>query len=145
MVLEADERARRDALDLGVDDDIADEALLAGFGSDVDHADAREPLALGGLVVVTEKLISAADGKHRRTRIDRALEGGLFVLDEVFVHERLLAVLTATEEEDVHVLHVFGGAAAQLDQARVIATPFRALEQRQDVAAVSIDVHEVGV
>ena len=52
MVLESDQRAGHDAFDLSVDDDIADEALLAGLSSDVDKADARESLAFRGLVVV---------------------------------------------------------------------------------------------
>jgi hypothetical protein len=53
VVFESDQRAGHDVLDLGVDDDVADETLLARLGSYVDQADARESLALGGLIVVT--------------------------------------------------------------------------------------------
>jgi hypothetical protein len=53
VVFESDQRAGRDVVDLGVDDDVADEALLAGLRSYIDKADAGESLALGGLVVVT--------------------------------------------------------------------------------------------
>jgi hypothetical protein len=73
VVLEADQRAGRDVTDLGVDDDVADEALLAGLGSHVDKADARESLALGGLVVMTQQLVAAADCEHRCTCLNRTL------------------------------------------------------------------------
>jgi hypothetical protein len=53
VVFESDQRAWRDVLDLDVDDDVADEALLAGLSSYVDQTDAGESLTLGSLVVVT--------------------------------------------------------------------------------------------
>jgi len=67
------------------------------------------------------------------------------VLEKVLIDERLLAVLAASEEEDVHVLHSFGGAAPELEHARVVVAPLRALQQREDVAAIAVDVHQVGV
>jgi hypothetical protein len=74
VVFETDQRRRRQALDLRVDNDVADEALLARLGFHVDQTDAGEPLTLGGLVVVAEKLIAAADGEDRGARLHRALE-----------------------------------------------------------------------
>jgi hypothetical protein len=67
------------------------------------------------------------------------------VLDEVLVDQGLLFVLAATEEEDVNLVHPFGCAALELDQTRVVVAPLGALEQREDIAAVAVDVHEVGV
>jgi len=67
------------------------------------------------------------------------------VLEEVFVNEGLLAVLAAAEEEDVDLVHLLGRASPELQQPRVIVAPLRALQEGEDVAAVAIDVHQVGV
>ena len=145
MVFETDQRCGRQALDLRVDNHVSNEAFLARLGFHVDKADAGEALALGGLVVVAEELVSAADGKHRRASVHRALERRLFVLEEVFVHQCLLPVLAASKEEDVDVLHALGVAAAELQKFGVVTAPLGALEQREDIAPVAIDVHEVGI
>jgi len=145
VVLETDKRAGGDVLDLHVDHDVTNEAFLAGFSSHVDEADAGESLAFRGLVIVAEKLVAATDGEHRGAGLDSALQWRLLVLDEVFIYESLLAVLPPAEEEDVHVLHVLGGAAAELHESRVVVAPFGALEQREDVSPVPVDVHEVGI
>jgi hypothetical protein len=65
VVLETDKRhgdetVRLIEVDVGVDDDIADEPSLAGLSADINEADAREALGLCGLVVVAEELIAAA-------------------------------------------------------------------------------------
>jgi len=54
VVFKTDERLRLERFDVGVDDDIADESLLARLGGHVDHADARKFFALAGLVVVAQ-------------------------------------------------------------------------------------------
>src|SRR5229473_5013352 len=145
VVLETDEGRGRDVGQVGVDDDIADESALACVGADVDQADAGESLALAGLVVVAEELVAAADGENACAGGDGALERRLFVLDKVFIHERLLAVLPAAEEENVDLVHSLGRFATELDEARLIVAPFGALEQGEDVAPIAVDVHEVGV
>jgi len=114
VVFETDERAGLDVIDLRVDHNVADEAFLAGFGFDVDEADAWETLALGRLVVVAQQLVAAANGEDRGARLHRHLKRWLLVLQQVFVHQGLLAVLTAAKEKDVNVLHVLGRAAAEL-------------------------------
>jgi len=62
-----------EAVGFYVDDHVADEALLAGFGFDVDETDAWKALALGGLIVVAEELVAAAHREHYRARLHRAL------------------------------------------------------------------------
>jgi len=145
VVFETHQRGGCQALDLRIDNDVSDEALLAGLGFHVDEADAGEALSLGGLVVVAEELIAAADGEHGGARLHRALEWRLLVLEKVLVHQCLLAVLAASEEENVHILHVLGGAASELQELCVVVAPLSALEQGQDVSAIAIDIHEVGV
>src|SRR2546421_6755853 len=66
-------------------------------------------------------------------------------LAQVVVDQCLLAVLAASEKKDVDLIHLVGRASAQLDDARVEAVPLGAPEQREDVAAVAVDVHQVGV
>src|SRR6266849_5451401 len=102
-------------------------------------------LAIGGLVVVAEQLVAATDGEHASAGGYRALEWSLLRLEEVVVHERLLAILAAAEEEDIDVFHAPGGATPELDEARIVVAPFGALEQGEDVAPIAVDVHEVGV
>src|SRR4029077_13261086 len=141
VILETHQGGRLEVRQVGVDDHVADEATLAGFGAHVDHADAGEPGAIAGLVVVTEQLVAATDGEHARAPGHRALEWSLFGLQQVFVDERLLAVLAAAEKEDIDVVYLiraFGGATAQLDEPRVVIAPFGALEQGDDVAAIPI-------
>jgi len=112
VVFKTDERLRLERFDVGVDDDIADESLLARLGGHVDHADARKFFALAGLVVVAQQLVAAAHCEHYRAVAHRLLEGRLLELEQVFVDERLLAVLAAAEKEDVDLVHLFDGAAA---------------------------------
>jgi len=64
VVLETDERGRHEVDDVHVDDHVADEPALAGFGVHVDQADARKALALGGLVVVAQQLVAATHRQH---------------------------------------------------------------------------------
>src|SRR5712692_1456582 len=145
VILEADEGLWVEVGHVGVDDHIADESALAGLGANVDEADAGEALAVGGLVVVAQELVAATHGQHAGAACYRALERGLLGPDELFVYQRLLAILAAAEKEDIDVLHALGGAAPQLDQPGVEVAPFGSLEQREDVAAIPVDVHEVGV
>jgi hypothetical protein len=145
VVFETDERCGHEVDDVGVDHHVADEAALAGFGGDVDEADARESLALGCRVVMAEELVAAAHGQHDSAGGHRALQRRLLVLDQVFVDQRLLAVLSAAEEEHVDLVHMPGGAAPELDESGFEVSPLRTLEQRENVAAVAVDVHEVGI
>src|SRR5207245_8407168 len=55
------------------------------------------------------------------------------------------AVFCLKKKKDVDLLHLRVRAALQLDQVRFETVPLRALEQGEDVAAVTVDVHEVRV
>jgi hypothetical protein len=130
VVLEPDEGGWREVgevVGFGVDDHVADEAFFSGFGFHVDHADAREALTLGGLVVVAQELVAAAYREHRRAGVHRPFKRWLLVLEEVFVHQGLLAVLAAAKEENVDVLHSVGGASTELYEPRVVVAPLGAL------------------
>ena len=94
---------------------------------------------------MAEELVAAAHGEHAGAGRDRALEGRLLVFEEVFVHERLLAILAAAEEKDIDLIHAFGRAPPELDEPCLEVAPLGALEQGEDVAAIAVDVHEVGI
>ncbi|OLB99684.1 MAG: hypothetical protein AUI15_08455 [Actinobacteria bacterium 13_2_20CM_2_66_6] len=145
VVFESDQGRRFEIFERGVHDHVADESFLACLGAHVDEPDAGKSLAFCCLVVVPEQLVAAAHRQHHRAVGDGRLQRLLLDLDQVVIHESLLTVLAATEEEDIHVFHSVRRAAAQVDGARVQATPLGSLEQRQDVAAVAVDVHQVRV
>src|SRR5260370_165508 len=54
VILEADQGLWVEIGQVGVDDHVADESALAGLGAHVDEAEAGEPLAVAGLVVVAK-------------------------------------------------------------------------------------------
>jgi hypothetical protein len=145
VVFETDKRFGRERFDFRVDDHVADEALFPRLRADVDHADAWESFAVGGLVVVAEQLVAATYSEDGGAAVHRSFQRRLLELEQVLVDERLLAVLAAAEEEDVDLLHLRARAAPELDQLRLVSAPLGALEQREDVAAVAIDVHQVGI
>src|SRR5712692_8238427 len=145
VILKADQGLWVEVGQVGVDDHVADEPAFAGLGAHVDEADAGEPVAVGGLVVVAEKLVAATHGEHAGAAFYRALERGLFGLEEILVYERLLAILAAAEKEHIDVLHALGDAAPELDQPGVEVAPFGSLQQGEDVAAIPVDVHEIGI
>jgi len=80
VILEADQGCRFQVGHVGVDDDVANESFFAGLSANVDQSDAREALAIGGLVVVAEKLIAATHREDDCARFDRSFEWWLLVL-----------------------------------------------------------------
>ncbi len=94
---------------------------------------------------MAKQLIAAAHRKQLGAVLHGALQRFLLELAEVVVDERLLAVLSAAEKEDIDVVHPATGAAPQLHYARLESVPLRSLDQGEDVAAVAVDVHEVGI
>jgi len=115
VIFETDKRGGREADDVRIDHDVADEASFSGFRAYVDEADAWEALSLRRLVVVAQELVAAAHRQHDGACCDRSFQGGLLVLEQVLVDERLLAVLAAAEEEDVDLVHFLCGSAAELE------------------------------
>ena len=51
----------------------------------------------------------------------------------------------ATQMDDIDVAHLACGAPSKLDDSRLITVPLGPSEQGEDVAAVAVDVHQVGV
>jgi len=73
VVFKTHQRAGREVLQVGLHDNVADEALLPSLGPDVDQADAVEAFAVGGLVVVAEQLVATANREDLGAVPNRAL------------------------------------------------------------------------
>src|ERR1700737_5613805 len=112
VVFETDKATGLELGDVGLDDHVADEALVPRFGFHVDEADARIAFSVRRLVIVAEKLISAAHREYLRSLCHRTLERRLLELEQVFVDQRLLLILAAAEKEDVDLFHLFVVASA---------------------------------
>ena len=124
---------------------VADQAR-AGLadGAEVDEADPGELLAVQ-LVRVAEQLIAAAHGQHDRTAVRRPVERLALGIGHVARDGDLVAVLAAA-----HVEEVVGVAVERLPEARrgvleAEAAPLAAGAEHRDVAAVGVDVHQLGV
>ena len=94
---------------------------------------------------MAEQLVAAADGQHGGAVLDggrdRLALGGQHVLGD----EHLVAVLAATDVDQVVFARIeaiagTGGRVAEGD-----APPFAATLQKDDVAAVGVDVHLLGI
>ena len=141
VILEADEHPPV----VGLGEEIADEADLAGARRDVHDPEARDRLAHLWHVLAPEELVAAADREHRRAAGDRALELIAVLALQVGADDVLAEILAATEEVHVGpvgVPRLAGGERAGLD---VDAAPLRALGQGQHVPAIAVDRHEVRI
>ena len=100
---------------------------------------------LAELVAVTEQLVATADGKHDRAFADRGDERLALGLRHVGGDGALVAVLPAADVEEVVGGRVdpIAGSGAGVGEAD--PAPLAAPAQEDDVAAVGVDVHLVGV
>ena len=144
MVLEARDHARPVA-EVGLDRAVADQprARLA-HGAQVDQPDAGQLLA-AELVGVAEQLVAAADGEHDRAAVGRGVEGVALGGDHVVRDGDLVAVLAAAHVEEVVGVRVERLAEARRGVLEAEAAPLAAGAQHRDVAAVGVDVHQLGV
>ena len=142
MVLEAHHLA--DALGLG--EHVADAALGAGRGrdgGDVEQPRARQLLAARGAVARPEQLEAAAD-REERGAPGLPLPQPPGVALQVGRDAPLLAILSPADQHEVGFVRQ---RAAELDALDLAAEAVRlaAGAQRDHVAAVGVDVHQLGV
>ena len=99
VVLEAGECSAR-AVEVAVEEDVADHAALARDRVQREEADAGQLLAVGEAIEPAEELVAAADREHRCTALDRSRQ--LIALRcEVARDQRLLAVLAAADVQQI--------------------------------------------
>ena len=144
MILKARDRHRPKA-DVGLDCAVADKPR-AGFahGLQVDEAHARELFA-SYLVGVAEQLVAAADGEHDGAAVRGRMEGVALCVRHVVGDRRLVAVLAAADVEEVMGVGVEWLLEARRCVLEADPAPLAARAQHGDVAAIGIDVHQLGV
>src|SRR6266850_1194834 len=125
--------------------EIADETLLPCLRADVKHAEAGDRCSFFGQVFAPEELVAATHQEGSRAAGDRLAYRVAVRPHEVRADDVLADVLAAAEEEQIGPVRVerhARGVRANLDRD---VTPPRALRERDDVAAVAVDAHEIGV
>src|SRR3954454_17063191 len=144
MVLESGQHRER-PVEVQLDRDIADQAR-AGLAdrAQVDEADAGE-LLVAELIGVAQQLVAAAHREHDLAGVGGAVQGVALDRGHVARAQGLVAVLAAADVEQVVGVGVHGVAEARGVQAESEPAPGAAPLQHEQVAAVGVDVHEVGV
>src|SRR5207247_9777704 len=92
VVVKTHQRAGPEVLQVGLDDNVADEALLPSLGPDVDQADAVEAFAVGGLVVMAEQVVATANREDRGGVPNRARVCLLLGLSDVVTYHGVVAI-----------------------------------------------------
>ena len=124
---------------------IADHTLLGADGVKIERAGKIALLAVPGLVILAQHLISAADGEHRHAVFNGGLQlGGLFTL-QIVHQDLLLKVLPAADEEQITVLRGKFHPDGNRDNVRLHPAPFQPPLHTQDVSAVAVEVQNVGI
>src|SRR5439155_21759929 len=98
-----------------------------------------------GNVLMYDKQATSTDRLRRGAVREGRSERVAIRADEIGTHDVLTLVLTATEEPEVGPVRVERHASGERAHFHGNISPARALRQREDVAAVTVDVHEVGV
>src|SRR2546427_9257431 len=128
-----------------VDEEVPDEARVAGACRHVENPDAGNRRPSLGKVLVTQELVPATHREDRRTAVHGLLERGAVPSSQVSADDVLALVLAAAEEPDVGPIRVGPLADRIRTHLGVDPAPLRPLAERDDVPAVAINVHEVGI
>ena len=142
VVLEARDRPPL-AVELALEEHVADHPPLAADGVERKDAGARQLDTRAVAVRATEELISATDGKHRGATLDRRCDGRASGR-EVVGDQGLISILPAPDVEEIDV---GGRRVSDTDRADVEIDPSSARPAREhrDVPAVGVDIQKVGI
>ena len=124
---------------------VSDEPAFLSFRPDVDAAHELHDLSFPGLIVVTEDLITAADGQERLVVLDGRLDVRLLVPVRVRQKHILLEVLTSADEEEVVLARVQVVSHGEPRHFAVDASPLQAFLHAEDVARVAVQIQKIGV
>src|ERR1700694_3087548 len=92
-----------------------------------------------------ERLLPATDREDRGTAFDRLPQCRAIFSREIGADDVLPLVLASPEEPHVGPIRVGPLADRVRPNLHIDAAPFRALSECDDVAAIAVDVHEVGI
>ena len=111
---------------------------------EVDEPGARERL-VAELVGVAEQLVAAADREDHRAAVGRRVQRVALDLGQVERAQLLVAVLAAADVVEVGAVGVELFAQTARLQLETDPAPAAAALEQQQVAAVGVDVHQVGI
>src|ERR1700693_4871773 len=94
---------------------------------------------------MSKKLVATADREDRGAAFDRLPQGRAILSGEVGTDDVLPLVLSSPEKPHIRPLRLGPLADRVRPHLHVDAAPLRTLSERDDVAAIAVDVHEVGV
>ena len=117
---------------------------VAAHGVQIDQADARQRLG-AELVGVAQQLVAAADGEDDRPAGGGGMHVVALALGQIVGAELLVAVLAAADVVEVGAVGIQRLVEAGRGQLEADAPPLAAALEHDQVAAVGVDVHEVGV
>jgi len=140
VILETNEHAFR-----RLGDEISDETLLPRLCVHVEYTEPGDRRAGLGAVLGPEQLVAAAHQERCGTPVHRGRHGFAVLALEIGADDVLPLVLTAAEEEQVGPRWIERhpcGVRADLDAD---VAPASTLRERDDVAAIAVDAHEIGV
>src|SRR5438093_3917931 len=140
VILKPDELAAR-----RIREEIADESLLSRARRDVEDSDTRDRGTGLRHVLVAEELVAAADREDRGAGLYGLAKSRTVLAREVGPHDVLALVLPSADKPDVGPVRVrpFGDRVGP--HLHGDASPLRALSERDHVAAIAVDVHEVRI
>ena len=94
---------------------------------------------------MTQELVPATHREDRRPAFHGLLERGAVLSSEIRADDVLALILAAAEEPNIRPLRVGPFADRIRTHLGVDPAPLRPLAKRDDVPAVAINVHEVGI
>ena len=144
MVLKADNCAAAGG-SAALKREVSDHALPGADGIEVDRADEIALLTVPCLIVITEHLIPAADGKNGFAVLDGGFQLAVLSAAEIGEQNLLLKVLSAADEDEIESRKVRRIAGADLGDLGLESAPLQTAAEAQDVAAVAVEVQEIGI
>ena len=144
VVLESGHHRRDAVAEVGLEQHVTDQPLLARERLVGEDSCARHPRAVAAAVAPPEQLVAATDGQHRGAGVDGSAQV-VSPCRQVGRDERLLTVLAATDVDEVvrpRLERVTGLDARHLER---MPSECSAPREHGDVAAVGIDVEVVRI
>ena len=128
---------------VGLDGDVADQAVGAAYGLGGNDAQALDAI-LTHIVRTAEQLIAAADSEQRAAilNIGRDL---VFLSEQFMCNRQLVAVGAAAHHDNIGIVQIERLAHTDLVHAHGDTAPGAAALERDNVAAVAVEVERIGI
>ncbi len=126
-------------------DGIADHPLLRPDGIQVQRAHKVTAHTLPGLIILSQHLISAADGQNTDAVLDGRAEGFRLPGTQIGQKHLLLKVLSAADQQQVAACEVELFADPHPLNGRVDASPGKAPAHAEDIAGITVQIQDVGI